>query len=57
MNLRYNQYNIELKSRNFEKLQHFSAFSRNLRKSERVSLETAKIAMNYFFDAILFLHF
>ena len=36
--------NIELKSRNFEKLQRFSAFSR---KSEQISFKSAKIATNF----------
>ena len=35
---------IELQSRNFEKLQRFSAFSR---KSEQISLRSAKIATNF----------
>ena len=35
---------IELKSINFEKLQRFSAFSRN---SEQISLKSAKIATKF----------
>jgi len=35
---------IKLKSRNFEKLQRFSAFSRN---SEQISLKSAKIATKF----------
>ena len=47
MNLRYNRAKIKLKSRHFEELQRFSAFSRNLKKSDQISLMSAKIATKF----------
>ena len=38
---------IELKSRNFEKLQRFPAFSTQSEKSEQISLNSVKIATKF----------
>ena len=38
---------FKLKSRNFEKLQRFSAFLQILRKSEQISLKSAKLATKF----------
>ena len=44
MNLRYNHAKIKLKSRNVERLQRFSAFSR---KSEKIRANFMKISENH----------
>ena len=38
---------IKLKTRNFEKLQRFPAFSTQSEKSEQISLKSAKIATKF----------